>query len=131
MASNGTITAGELAGLAVVRDATANTVAGYLNAVLGESVTDTTTGTSLNARPLRFGATALATPSHFLDGIIYGMAIFRTALSAADLATAAEELMGDEATALALMYLGSGGVDALYVGSTAASAAYLGTTQVF
>jgi hypothetical protein len=94
VASNGTMTAGELAALALVRDATADTVAGYKNAVLGESVTDTTTGTQSNTAPLRFGATAFTTPSNVLDGVIYGMAVWRSALSTADLATAADELMG-------------------------------------
>jgi hypothetical protein len=77
--------------VAVTRDVTADEVVATMNGVRN-TVTDTTTGSPANTAPLRVGARGAA-PLTSLDGEFVAGAVFREALSAADFARVATELV--------------------------------------
>jgi len=91
--SHGAVTSGTRTEMALVRDVTGNTVESYQDAVASGSPTTDDTNDLSSAVPLLVGAGGV-TPSNYQDGEFFGAAIFDSALSTDDLATAADELMG-------------------------------------
>lgn len=77
--------------LAGVRDVSADTITAALGGVIGSAVTDSTTGTLVNAEVVRIGRLSGAGTS-YADMTFYGAAVFRRALAAGELATLAAEL---------------------------------------
>lgn len=80
------LTAGDLSLIVGRRDVAADEIEALLNGVsAGTPVTDASTDTLANALPLRIGASSAGTPVKFLNGEFYGAAVFREALSDADI----------------------------------------------
>lgn len=75
-----------------VRDVTADTLTAYRGSGAGTPVTDTTTATLANTVDFTIGASGSAVPDGFASMTFYGAAVFRRALTAAELATLANEL---------------------------------------
>ncbi len=87
------ITDGQMFKLAGVRDVAGDDVEGFTDGVgSGTPVTDSTTATLANALPLRIGATS-GTAASFFDGEFMGAAIFREALSDAEILIAGVALI--------------------------------------
>lgn len=78
------VTNGTRSLVASVRNRTADNVTNYVNGVAGTPATDTLTGTSSNANPLRIGRAATG-PTLYFDGEIEHVAVFRSALDATQL----------------------------------------------
>ena len=79
-----TPTAGGVAALVGVRSVAADTVSGSTNGTAGTPVADGTTGTMANAELLRIGS---MTSGSYLDAELLAAAVWRRALTAAEIAT--------------------------------------------
>ena len=85
--------AGTLAAAAFTREVSADEIDVFVNGLPSAGPqTDTTTDTLVNAANLIIGASSI--PDAYLDGEFIGAAIFRSALSAAQIITAGNELQG-------------------------------------
>jgi len=85
------LTPGVRSVVAAVRDVVADTVTVYTDGVAGTPVADTTTATLANAEELRLGRLSGA-GTNYLDALIGGGAVFRRALSLADVGRLTREL---------------------------------------
>ena len=86
------LTDGQAFVTAGVRNTTDDDLEGFADGIGSETpVTDPTTATLANGFPLRIGASS-NTPDLFFDGEIYAVALWREALTNADVAIAGDEL---------------------------------------
>ena len=94
VASGPALTDGQRHVIAVVRDTTADTITVYTDGVAGAPVTDTTTATLANADAMRLGRLSGAGTNYF-DGEDASNAVWREALTDAEVAAAGEAILGN------------------------------------
>ena len=83
----------------------ADDIEGFVDGIgTGSPIADTTTGTLANANDLYIGSTKGT--HHFFNGDIYSVAIWRDALTAAEIAEANEALLGGNVPSMMLMGVG-------------------------